>query len=120
MNCPVCTLSVVAPPEGGARICIGCNKAPERCTCAKPISPESFFGFDRFCLQLHDAEKEAKRRACNLDGGEEDEIGRPIDPYRALRQILLRHARELRVLERHAHHYNEQDLCKFCGKDGRA
>jgi hypothetical protein len=120
VNCPVCTQSVVAPPQGGPRVCIGCDKAPEECRCRKPLSPESFFGFDQFCLQLHDAEKEAKRRACNLEHGEADEIGRPINPYRALREILLRHARSLRKLEYHVHSYDDQDLCKFCGLDGRA
>lgn len=125
MNCPVCTLSVVAAPEGGPAVCIGCDKLPAECRCQKPLSPGSFMGFDRFCLALHDAEKEAKRRACSLEYsgghlGAQDEIGRPINPYRALRQILLRHAKDLRKLEHHRHEYGEDDLCKVCGLDGRA
>ena len=121
MNCPVCTLSVAVPPQGGPAACIGCDKPPAACACKKPLSPESFAGFDRFCLQLFEAEKEAKRRACGMEhvGDPEDELGRPINPYRALRVILLRHARNLGELERHRHEYDDQYLCKMCGLDGR-
>lgn len=122
MNCPVCTLSVMVLHQGGPTVCVGCDKPPAACGCRKPLSPESFAGFDRFCLQLFDAEMEAKRRACGIEhgGDPEDEIGRPINPYRALREILLRHARRLGELEHHRHEYDDQDLCKMCGLDGRA
>ena len=46
--------------------------------------------------------------------------GDPRKPYEDMENLLLFFVRELRDLEHHAHDFDEDDRCIYCGLDGRA
>lgn len=43
-----------------------------------------------------------------------------LSGYRGLREALEKALKELDIMQRHQHEYNENSYCNICGRDGRA